>query len=420
MAEEKILSYTDAVKEQKCPACGAPMAFDPATGLMRCAFCGTTAEIEAPAPEPAPEPAPAPIPIPVPESAPEPESEPESEASPEAAQEGEEAEGKPGKKKQDKVEVKPSTTQGFDFASLNDQAVVEDAEALPIYNCVSCGAEIIAPPSQIALTCPYCSNNIVLTEKVSGKLRPNGVIPFKITAKELPAAMKSYYKDTVLLPRNFFSESTMGRVTGVYVPFWVFNGTASGPMSFTASTIEVEKVGNYELTTTNDYLLTRDVSLKFENVPVDASGKVDDKLMDSMEPFDMKELKPFDIRYLAGFTADRFDVRKRNIAGRARKRMLNSAASLAAAEITGYSGVKQQRADLTLDLDAKYLLFPIYLFDIAHAGKKYSFAVNGQTGKVVGNLPTDKYVSRIYFLKRFAIVAGGILAALILKYLLGR
>lgn len=392
MAEEKILSYTDAVKEQKCPACGAPMAFDPTTGLMRCAFCGTTAEIEAPEPETAPE---------------------------SAQQGGAEADGKPGQE-QGKVEVKPSTTQGFDFASLNDQAVVEDAEALPIYNCVSCGAEIIAPPTQIALTCPYCSNNIVLTEKVSGKLRPNGVIPFKITAKELPAAMKSYYKDKVLLPRNFFSESTMGRVTGVYVPFWVFNGTASGPMSFTAHTIEVEKVGNYELTTTNEYLLTRDVSLKFENVPVDASGKVDDKLMDSMEPFDMKELKPFDIRYLAGFTADRFDVRKRNIAGRARKRMLNSAASLAAAEITGYSGVKQQRADLNLDLDAKYLLFPIYLFDIAHAGKKYSFAVNGQTGKVVGNLPTDKTVSWLYFLKRLAVVGGGIIGALVLKYLLGR
>ena len=121
MAEEKILSYTDAVKEQKCPACGAPMAFDPATGLMRCAFCGTTAEIEAPEPETAPE---------------------------SAQQGGAEADGKPGQE-QGKVEVKPSTTQGFDFASLNDQAVVEDAEALPIYNCVSCGACEAACPQHL-------------------------------------------------------------------------------------------------------------------------------------------------------------------------------------------------------------------------------------------------------------------------------
>ena len=417
MAEEKILSNAEAVREQKCPACGAPMAYDPETGKMRCEFCGTLAEIGAPEPEPAVEPEPA--------AEPEPVHQNEAQQSPfEPAQQGEtgaeEQEEQPQQGKTDKVEVLPSTTQGFDFASLNDQAVCEDAEALPIYNCVSCGAEIIAPPSQIALTCPYCSNNIVLTQKVSGKLRPNGVIPFKITSKELPAAMKNYYKDKVLLPRNFFSESTMGRVTGVYVPFWVFNGTASGPMTFTGFTTETERIGNYELTTTNDYLLTRNVDLKFENVPVDASGKVDDKLMDSMEPFDMKELKPFDIRYLAGFTADRFDVRKRNIANRARKRMLASAASLAAAQITGYSGVKQQRADLNLDLDAKYLLFPVYLFDIAHGGKTYSFAVNGQTGKVVGTLPIDKSVSLLYFLKRLAIVAGGILALLILKYLSGR
>ena len=70
-------------------------------------------------------------------------------------------------------------------------------------------------------------------------------------------------------------------------------------------------------------------------------------------------------------------------------------------------------------LDAKYILFPVYLFDIDYQGKKYSFAVNGQTGKVVGEVPTSKSVSRGYFLKRFGIVAGALVVFSVVKYFLG-
>ncbi|MCR5370000.1 MAG: hypothetical protein K6E83_04765 [Clostridium sp.] len=382
MADNKMLSTADALKEQKCPACGGSMSFDPVSGKLVCDYCGTAVEIAA---EPAPAPAPA--------------------AAPGGAPSGPAANSK---------------SEGFDFNSLNDQVTDANAEALPVYNCVSCGAEVIAPPSQIALTCPYCGNNIVLTEKVSGKLRPNGLIPFKITAKELPAAMNRFYQGKVLLPRRFFSESTMGKVTGVYVPFWVFSGTVVGRMNFNGDKSNSYRRGDYEITETSTYALGRDVNASFDSVPVDASGRVEDKLMDSMEPFDMREVKPFDMRYLAGFTADRFDVPKDDIAKRAEDRVLNSAANIAAGSVTGFSNVRRTNSDVRYKLDAKYLLFPIYLFDIMHGGKNYSFAVNGQTGKVVGDIPTDSSVSMQYFLVRMLAVAAVVLVLAIVKYLMGR
>ncbi|MBP3216668.1 MAG: hypothetical protein J6M58_10635 [Clostridium sp.] len=381
MADNKILSSAEALKEQKCPACGGSMSFDPASGKLVCDYCGTAVDIQA-----------------------------ETPASPEPAQTSGAAAGAPaGADKSD----------GFDFQSLNDQAAVPNAEALPVYNCISCGAEVIAPPSQIALTCPYCGNNIVLTEKVSGNLRPNGVIPFKITPKALPEAMKRFYRGKVLLPRNFFSESTMGKVTGVYVPFWVFSGKVHGRMTFSADKRNSYMRGDYEITETSTYDLDRSVSASFDSVPVDASGRVEDVLMDNMEPFDMSEVKPFDMRYLAGFTADRFDVAKDDIAKRAEERVLSSAANIASRSVTGYSNIQRRRSDVVYDLDAKYLLFPIYMFDIIHAGKNYSFAVNGQTGKVVGEVPTDSSVSAEYFLKRAVPVAAGILLLTIVRYLIG-
>ena len=85
----------------------------------------------------------------------------------------------------------------------------------------------------------------------------------------------------------------------------------------------------------------------------------------------------------------------------------------------GFGSVSRTSGRLNADVKAKYILFPVYMFDISHHGTNYHFAVNGQTGKVVGDIPTDSGVSFLYFLKRFAIVGGGLFAASVVKYMLG-
>jgi len=370
---EKSMSQ---IAEQKCPACGAPLRFDPAAGKLVCDYCGTVTELK---------------------------------EKPETAS---------GSKEESAPE--DDSLEGFDFANMTDLVTDPNAMDLPIYNCVSCGAEVIAPAEQVALTCPYCSNNIVLTEKVSGKLRPDGIIPFRIRAKDLPSAVNRFYKGKKLLPRHFFSEATMGKVTGVYVPFWVFNGDLYGTLTYDAQTTSSTRSGDYIITKTDYYNLVREAALSFKDLPVDASGKVDDRLMDSLEPFDSGETKEFDMRYLAGFTADRFDQKKGEIAERAEKRMKNTAYGLVNTRAAaGYSSVTSRGGRLKARMDAKYILFPVYMFDISHAGKNYHFAVNGQTGKVVGDLPTDSSVSMLYFLKRFGLVSGALIAYSVAKYMLG-
>ena len=332
------------ITEQKCPNCGAPMRFDPASGMLVCDNCGNKVDV----------------------------SEKPSGAA--AATPPEESE-----------------FAGLDFNTLQAQAIDPDAEDLPIYNCVSCGAEVIAPPEQVALTCPYCRNNIVLTGKVSGKLRPNGVIPFKIKSEDLPAAVRKYYRGKKLLPRGFFTDATMGKVTGVYVPFWVFTGKMSGRINYNATNSRSYRRGDYIITETDHYRLARDAALDFRDLPVDA-----------------------------GFTADRFDQTSSDMAERAKKRMTNSALSLLSAECTsGYQGSSPTSHKLQADLDARYLLFPVYMFDINHEGKNYHFAVNGQTGRVVGDLPVSKGTMVTYFLAHAGILSGALVALQVILYMLG-
>lgn len=361
------------ITEQKCPNCGAPMRFDPASGLLVCDNCGNKVDVS---------------------------GKPSGAAAATPPEESEFA--------------------GLDFDMLQEQAIDPDAADLPIYNCVSCGAEVIAPPEQVALTCPYCRNNIVLTNKVSGKLRPNGVIPFKIKSEDLPAAVRKYYRGKKLLPRGFFTEATMGKVTGVYVPFWVFTGKMAGRINYNATNSRSYRRGDYIITETDHYRLARDAALDFKDLPVDAGKKVDDRLMDSLEPFRMKEVRDFDMRYLAGFTADRFDQTSSDMAERAKKRMTNSAISLLSAECTaGYQGSSPTSHKMQADLEARYLLFPVYMFDINHGGKNYHFAVNGQTGRVVGDLPISKGTKVTYFLAHAGILSGALVALQVILYMLG-
>ena len=310
---------------------------------------------------------------------------------------------------------------GFDFDALNQAASDDSADTLPIYICKSCGAEVITPPEQAATTCPYCGNNIVLTDKVSGRLRPDGIVPFKITVSDLPGIFKKYCKGKRLLPKDFFSDARMSKVTGVYIPFWVFNGHLSGVLNYNGEKESSHRDGDYEVTETDYYRITRDVSMDFKDLPVNASSKTDDALMDTLEPFDMSDRKPFDMRYLAGFTADRFDMECHDIEPRAVARMKTTAESLADSEASkGYTSVNKTGGELKASLSASYLLLPVYLFDIVHGNKTYTYAVNGQTGKTAGKLPKDGMAGLKYFGSRAGVVAACVIIWTVIRYFMGR
>ncbi len=436
-----------ALLEHKCPACGGTMVFRPEEGLLQCEYCDTKMSVEdyakvqaenthqmeseEPAAQVSSE-AQEPTGTQVPTGAQAP-AEVQAATGAEAATTTQESGQATTQANPQADATAPATASepaepgdphnqitGFDFDAITDQVSDEAAANLPVYNCVSCAAEVIAPAEQVALSCPYCGNNIVLTDKVSGPLRPDAIIPFAITSDKVPEAVKRYYKGKVLLPKGFFSGSRIGNITGVYLPFWVFNGKVGGTVIYTGNKTSHYSDGDYNVTEVKHYSLSRRVSMEFQSIPIDASRKADDALMDTVGPFDISKAKPFDMAYMAGFTADRFDVNKSSMQKKANTRIMNSASRVAMAQGTaGYSGVKHSGGNLKADLSAKYMLFPLYMFELEHEGKKYPFAMNGQTGKVAGKLPIDQTVSRVYFWKRVGVTAGALILFSVIKYLLG-
>lgn len=112
-----------------------------------------------------------------------------------------------------------------------DWSAQEDA-MLRVYSCPSCGAEILCEETTAATLCPYCHNTVVLNRRVSGEFRPDYLIPFQTSREQAIQAYKNLCKGKKLLPGDFLAASTIEKLAGVYVPFWLFDCDVDADLSF--------------------------------------------------------------------------------------------------------------------------------------------------------------------------------------------
>ena len=297
--------------------------------------------------------------------------------------------------------------QPFDWGDYAANVPEEELDGMVSYVCRSCGAEVVTDAVTAATSCPYCGNVMVMEENLSGFLKPNGIIPFRVDKKRLQAIVKHYCTGKRLLPGNFLDTHRIEEVKGVYVPFWLYDCRADGTMSFEATRVRTWSDRDYNYTETSRYLVNCEGGMRFENVPADGSQHMDDALMDSIEPYDFSDLREYAPGYLSGFFADRFDDDAEDCLPRIGLRVQNTLAAAFRSTLHGFASVVPVRRDLHLmDTSVKYVLLPVYLITASYRGETYHFAVNGQTGRMTGNLPVSKGRYWAWFGGVFAVVFG--------------
>ena len=225
---------------------------------------------------------------------------------------------------------------------------------------------------------------------------------------------------------------TVARPTDVqtlYAAVLDSDGLIADQLAFTATdaevavdmTIDATKVrhwsdSRYDYTETSFYLVTADGEMSFQRIPVDGSRRMDNALMDSIEPFDYGGLQPFAPGYLSGFLADRFDENADDCLPRATNRVRNSVAEVFREAVDeGFTTMTPSHSNIQLsDTAVAYALFPVFLVSSTYKGQRYQFALNGQTGKMTGNLPISKAKSALFFFGTLAGVFAVITAVLTL------
>ncbi|MCQ2462635.1 MAG: hypothetical protein MJ177_04430 [Clostridia bacterium] len=331
------------VLEFKCPCCGGKLEFDASTQKMKCPYCDSEIDVDA-----------------------------------------------LNKNEQILEEVGKEDNMNWESTAGTEWDDGEQ-DTINVYSCTACGGEIVADETTGATHCPYCGNPVVMTSKFSGQFKPDCVIPFSITKQQAVDALKKHYEGKKLLPKIFKSENHLDEIKGVYVPFWLFDADANASVSYKMENVRSWSDKDYMYTQTEYFTALRKGGLKFKNVPVDGASKMPDELMESIEPFDASKAVDFKTAYLSGFMADKYDIDDRASVPRANERIKKSTEEAFRDTVHGYSSVQVNDSHVSLSASkAKYALYPVWLLTTSFGGKQYLFAVNGQTGKLVGNLPVDK------------------------------
>ena len=266
-----------------------------------------------------------------------------------------------------------------------------DEEQLRSFNCSACGAQLLVDQVTAVTSCPYCGNNAVVPGQLADMLKPDFVIPFKLDKDAAVAALRSYYKGKKFLPKGFTEGNRIEEVQGVYVPFWLYSGSAAADVSFDASNTRTWSDSDNIYTDTDHYLVERAGTMEFHRVPVDGSTKMPDAHMDAIEPFDYNEMVPFSVAFLPGYLTDRYDQGVKTCEKRANKRVEATCVDTMRNTVTGYMEVSTKSASTQLALnDIAYALLPVWMLHTKWSGEDCLFAMNGQTGRLVGDLPIDK------------------------------
>lgn len=279
----------------------------------------------------------------------------------------------------------------------NNESVYGDFEEnqktgdFKVYRCQGCGAELLTDDNTAATFCSFCGRPTMMEDRLTGAMLPSYVLPFKLNRDKAVEIYTSWAKKGPLTPSKLKSKATIEKITGIYVPFWLYDYNADMQMWAKCTRVRSEIRGDYHYTHTDHYTVDRDVETDYIKVPADASEKMPDDIMDKLEPFIYNQLEEFEMPYLSGYYAEKYNYDSTRMAPRVEKRIREYIYNLTRSTIKGYAtvNVTGQRTRLGR-LKAKYALLPVWILNYVYEGKNYMFALNGQTGKIVADRPVSK------------------------------
>ena len=341
--------------EYKCPACGGALAFDSHSQKLKCPYCDSEYDVET------------------------------------------------------------FDSYQMSHSSIGDSQAEHDDPEVKAYVCQSCAGEILADVNTGATICPYCGNKVIVPSQFEGRFHPEYIVPFQFDKRQAKQAYREHMEHRDFIPEIFKEDARFDEIIGLYVPFWVFDVKTAGEAQYDASQMRTYIAGQYSVQETKHFRVNRQGEFEFSKVPADASRKMDDQLMDSLEPINFLKVKPFDQGYMAGYYASRYDVSEEDCLRRINQRIQSTTKAALDSTVTGYSTYRTlgYHVDI-LNTKGHYALYPVWLLNVKWNDEIYTFAMNGETGKLVGSFPFDQKAFNRYILTHGPVFALFIFALIMI------
>lgn len=317
----------------KCPNCGASLVYKEGTDSLVCPYCGTKVPIA-------------------------------------------------GSRQQTASEQTEAEESSGEASQADDGSVH--------FKCSSCGAELITDAHTAATICPFCGSPAILKSRISGKNRPQSLIPFRYDKKAAQEEFRKWTRSGFFTPKGFRSSSTLDHIEGIYVPYWMFSFDAHARMEAKGSLSRSHREGDFLVTETDHFLLMRETQADFSRIPADASEQMPDDVMDSLEPFNYGEIREFNPSYLSGFMAENSNYEPSALQPRAERRADSAIEAQTRSTFAGFENVIVVNSQINDKVtDREYSMFPVWVLTYRYRGKDWKLYLNGQTGRRIGSLPVD-------------------------------
>lgn len=345
-----------------CPSCGAPQKFSPATGKLTCEFCGA----------------------------------------------------------QTPIKLSEDIIHEYDFhealLTLNKQKnqIIEKS-----IRCKKCGGSFTLTPYSFSSNCPYCDTPAI-TDFIK-EITPKSLLPFTLTHLQAQGLFKKWVGSRWFAPSAFKKyldgDNTL---TGYYLPYWTYDSdTVSryqglrGDVYYVTVTKTVVQNGRRRQIRVQEPRInwtptSGTVYVSFDDVAIGASKTISRAILDSLEPWDTSRLVGYDEKYLSGFEAEEYTIGLDNGFEFAKAKMSYKIKQNIRHDIGGdkqqIHSVQTQHNNTTY----KNVLFPIWSASFQWKKKTYHYAINAQTGKVVGDRPYS-VIKIVFAVLSIVSIIGGIL-----------
>ena len=336
----------------KCPNCSAELVFDPVSNKMVCEYCGST-------------------------------------FAPEELKISEYV------NKEEPVPV--SEVTGEESSEYIDSN---------IFTCSNCGSSIVVNGTEASTFCIYCGSPSIVFSRVQKTLRPEGILPFKITREQAEYYIRQKIGKGFFVPseiKNFKTDS----IRGIYIPYWVMNFNVDAKTLFKATV----KQGK----SSHTYHYIRCYSATLNNIALDASRILNDNSSVKLEPYDYHDMVPFNENYLAGFYSDISDVPVKESVILGIRRAHEMAVEKIRPSVRSNAVVEKSRATVTTINRPLPAMMPAWFLTFRYNNIPHTILVNGQTGKVVGSVPWNKgkFVSMVISLGIIFSIVGTLCYAIV-------
>ncbi len=349
---EELIEQVDSAN-YKCPECGAPMRYDPATQSLKCDYCTKIIEL---------------------------------------------------KEESSNIELDFNQDVNIDNSWQNENHIIK---------CQNCGAENIVSKKEISLKCPFCSSTqVVESESIAG-IKPSRVIPFKIDSNQALETYRGLIKRKLFVPKYIKKMNLDLTLNGVYIPVWTYDTKTFSTYKGKLGKHYVTTVGTGKnrrtVTKTRYFLISGTKIVDFDDVLVSAGSSISQEELNHLKPFNTNDSATFDESFLAGFSTEHYskDLNKGfNDAKDAMQPIIkNYILKQYSYDVVSYVNINTHYDNIKY----KYVLIPVWFGLFKHQDKLYRFLVNGESGKITAKYPISAFKVLLVVIICIAVFIGFLL-----------